>query len=325
MNVEATIKVGKAFNSHHLNSMLQFPASRIEEIFALAKRIEESPKTFANALSGKIIALLFFQPSTRTRLGYDAAAKRLGAQTIGFSDVAETRSAPAYGEKLSDVIQVVNEYSDAIVLRHFQRNAIERAAQFSRAPVINAGNGAGEHPVQALADIWLLHRLGYSFANLRIGFAGDPFTRVVRSMILGLLEMGTRTFHFVLPTVSGAGIPNDVGQAISGYGGRIEIWASIGEVLPQLDVLHVMPFKIPDLEAPPASLGPNGIDTPAAFKLTRSMIERVNPDCVFMHPGPTSSEIAEDVNDSSQNLILQQVRASLPMRMAVLLDCLTAK
>src|SRR3989344_2799828 len=164
----------------HVLSAKQFDAKLLEQIFILATKVRKS-KYNKNALTGKIMATLFYEPSTRTRLSFESAMLRLGGKFISTENAAEFSSA-AKGETIQDTIRVVNSYSDIIVLRHFKPGASEFAAKYSKVPIINAGDGEGEHPTQAILDLYTIFSK-FAHKNIQITMIGDlTYGRTVHSL-----------------------------------------------------------------------------------------------------------------------------------------------
>ena len=168
----------------HIVESQQFSRALLEELFVRADEMKSQPHHFSGRLNGQLMAALFYEPSTRTRLSFEAAMLRLGGRTIGTDNAREFSSA-AKGETLEDTIRIVSGYADVIVLRHYEEGAARRAAASSSVPVINAGDGPGQHPTQALLDLYTIKKELGRLDHLRVGMAGDLRNgRTVRSLAL---------------------------------------------------------------------------------------------------------------------------------------------
>jgi len=277
-----------------------------------------------------VVAMIFYQPSTRTRLGFEAAALRLGASVIGFADPSTTRSVDYIGETLEDTIQVVAELSDAIVMRHFVAGAANRAAAVSSRPVLNGGDGSNEHPTQALADAWVMaSRLG-DLEGAVIGLVGDPGTRVLRSLTLLLAMLKVKRMLFVVPPIaplmSGYAsssfvhttLPGDLRAALNSHGIEHDFRSDVSDLLTEADAIEMMPIGIPALEAVPASLRKQQNITPEQFRVTAAKIRATGSKTLVLHPGPRKDELSPEVDSLPNGLYFDQVRESVFVRMAVL-------
>lgn len=320
----------------HLVSSRNLTVDGIREFFTRAdefrvRAFAELPQT----LSGQVLGVLFFQPSTRTRLGFEASAVRLGARVIGFADVSTTRSVDYTAESLEDTIRVVAELADGVVMRHFLSGAARRAAAVSRVPVVNGGDGTNEHPTQALSDAWLMHRRLGGLDNAVIGLVGDPGTRVLRSLAVTLATLGVGKLLFQVPPVlplvgtESGGIvdttlPSDIRSVLEAAGVPFEFRSDIRDVLAEADALEMLPVDIPALEAHPKSLSKSLYVTPERFRVTREKIESVASRTLLFHPGPRADELDADTDNLVNSVYFEQVRESTYMRMAVLSECMGA-
>ena len=182
----------------HLMSPLDFTTQELDELFDLAADIEISPEKYAHVCDGKILATAFYEPSTRTRLSFEAAMLRLGGKVIGFSDAGS--SSAAKGESVSDTIKVISQYADICAMRHPKEGAAFVAASKSEIPVINAGDGGHQHPTQTLADLMTIRTMHGSLSNFTIGLCGDlKFGRTVHSLINALVRYENISFVFISP------------------------------------------------------------------------------------------------------------------------------
>ncbi|MFD9004281.1 aspartate carbamoyltransferase [Streptomyces sp. NPDC059582] len=321
---------GNAGFPGHLVAAADLDGPQVEELLRQAARLREMPARQARTLlDGAIVATLFFQPSTRTRLGFEAAALRLGARVTGFADPSTSRSVDYIGESLEDTARVVSELSDALVLRHYVTGAARRAAQASLCPVINGGDGSNEHPTQALSDIWTMTRRLGGLAGTVVALVGDPGTRVLRSLVHLLARMDLKRLLFLVPpaapldmtgldAVTHTTLPADLAVLLHDSGTPYEFRSDVSELLAEADVVEMMPVDVPSLESHPAALSSHVYVTPERYRITAAKIRAVGSKALVLHPGPRKDELHPDVDDTPGGLYFEQVKDSLYLRMAVL-------
>lgn len=252
-------------------------------------------------LDGRVVCTAFFEPSTRTRLSFESAAHRLGAHVIGFSDPATTSSSK--GETLEDTIRILSGYADCIVMRHPQKGAATRAAAVASVPVINAGDGPGEHPTQTLLDLYTMQRHHGELSGLKVGLIGDlKFGRTVHSLIPALHRLGSKTFSVAAP---GLDLPADLAKGTEPL--------TLDEAANQCDVLYVTRIQkerfaeAADYEAAKGTL-----------RIDAALLARTRSKAIILHPLPRVDEIASDVDALAAAKYFEQARNGVPVRMAVL-------
>jgi aspartate carbamoyltransferase catalytic subunit len=265
---------------------------------------------------GKTVALLFFQPSTRTRMGFEAATIALGAHPMGIEDMSASRSNVRTGESLEDCAAVVSRLCDALVVRHHEVGAAERMAAKSRNPVINAGDGWNEHPTQALIDIFAMRRGLGTIRGKSIAFGGDPRGRTVRSLIQLLRFEGPREVVFC--STPHYEVPSDLLVAIAEQQVRYRFITDISEALTESDAVMMAPYDMSDIGEPAASEYVSPHVTPDTHVITAEKIARTNSKALLYHPLPRQDEIHPDCDDLPNAMYFEQVRLSKFMRMAVL-------
>jgi len=273
-------------------------------------------------LFGRTVALLFFQSSTRTRLGFEAAAVALGAHCIGMEDMSASRTNASIGESLEDCAAVVSRLADAIVVRHHECSAAARMATTSVVPVINAGDGWNEHPSQALIDIHAMRRGLGSLRGKSIAFGGDPRGRVVRSLIQLLRFEGPREIVFCPPPHYQ--IPEDIETALAEFQIRMRVIGDIDTALVECDAVMMAPYDMSAIGEPPASGYVSPHFTPSHFAVTAEKIERLGSNAQLYHPLPRFDEIDPSCDTLPNAKYFEQVRLSKFMRMAVLERLLNA-
>ncbi len=261
------------------------------------------------ALRGKTLVNFFVEPSTRTRTSFELAATRLSADVINIS---ASTSSLTKGETLKDTAKILEaNHADLIVIRHSSAGAAQFLAERLRSSVINAGDGAHEHPTQALLDLYTIRERRGSIAGLHVAIIGDIlFSRVARSNIFGLLKLGAR--------VTLVGPSTLVPRAFERLG--VTVSHSIDEVLPQVDVVNLLRIQH---ERQRKEYFPGLGEYIRLFGLTKARAKLLKPDCLIMHPGPINRgvEIDSDLADGVQSVILDQVTNGLAVRMAVLYLC----
>jgi aspartate carbamoyltransferase catalytic subunit len=294
----------------HLLEVGQFDRPGIERLFAEADRMRDLPRSAA-PLAGQILATLFYEPSTRTRLSFESAMLRLGGTIISTENAREFSSA-IKGETVEDTIRIVNGYADAIVIRHYEQGAAHRAAGVSSVPILNAGDGPGEHPSQALLDLYTIgHELG-RIDNLRVALVGDlRYGRTARSLarLLRLTE-GTELVFVSPPAVPmGADIRAELTEA--GVPFRDE--PDLDAVLPHVDVVYqtrVQKERFASTEEYESAKGQYVIDAGA--------MHRLNPGAILMHPLPRVDEITTAVDADPRAAYFRQAHNGVYIRMALL-------
>jgi aspartate carbamoyltransferase catalytic subunit len=307
----------------HVLSAKAFDSDDVDEFCQAAEAYELGPvPARSSASAGKTVALLFFQPSTRTRMGFEAATVAIGAHSIGMEDMSASRSNARSGESLEDCAAVVSRLCDAIVVRHHERGAADRMAAKSRTPVINAGDGWNEHPTQALIDIFALRRGLGTIAGKSIAFGGDPRGRTVRSLVQLLRFETPKEIVFCPPPHYS--VPADNLKAIAENQIRHRIIGDIGHALADCDAIMMAPYDMSDIGEPAASgyVSPNM--TPASHIITPEKIERTSSKSLIYHPLPRQDEINPACDDLPNAMYFEQVRLSKYMRMAVLDRLLSA-
>ena len=294
----------------HLLSIDQLSPSQIELVLKTADSFREvGTRTIKKVpiLRGRTVCNLFFEPSTRTRISFELAAKRLSADVINFT--GDARSSLSKGESFKDTAQTLQAMGvDAIVVRHSSAGAPHRLSRWVEASVINAGDGAHEHPTQALLDLYSIREHFPSFDGLRVGIVGDVLhSRVARSDALALNKMGAQVTLVAPPTL----IP----PAIDGWG--CEISYDLEEVLPKLDVVYLLRVQ---KERQNEQLVPSLREYSTFWGLDLRRVEMMKPEAVIMHPGPMNRgvEISAEVANLDRCIIIDQVTNGVAVRMSLL-------
>lgn len=299
----------------HLIDPLDFSVEEIEGLLALAADIAADRQKYAEVCHGKKLATLFYEPSTRTRLSFEAAMLNLGGSVLGFA-TADSSSATK-GESVADTIRVISCYADICAMRHPKEGAPLRAARYSGIPVINAGDGGHQHPTQTLTDLLTIrHRKG-RLENLTIGLCGDlKFGRTVHSLIKSLARY--EGIRFVLISPEELRVPDYVIQEILTPNHiPFEEVASLEESMPKLDILYMTRVQKERFfnEEDYIRLKDTYILTPEKMKLGK-------PDMAVLHPLPRVNEITLEVDDDPRAAYFEQVQNGVYVRMALIMTLL---
>jgi aspartate carbamoyltransferase catalytic subunit len=293
-------------------SVSQFDRSILERIFVLADRCAPVARgeRSSRVLDGKLLANLFFEPSTRTRLSFGSAFRRLGGRvetTVGmqFSSMAK-------GESLEDTIRVIDGYADALVLRHPDLGAARRAAAVARRPVINAGDGPGEHPTQALLDAWTLRQECGRIDGLRIALIGDlRYGRTVHSLARLLTRFDDVELVFAAPPQ--LGMPQAVTDILDSRGLRWSTAGTLVEALANADVAYVTRLQAERFDDPAQAARFIG-----SYVVNRALLEEAGrTDITLLHPLPRLHDLSSDVDDLPGAAFFRQAHNGVPVRMAL--------
>jgi aspartate carbamoyltransferase catalytic subunit len=282
-----------------------------EEIMALLKRareFEQNPNQ--RILAGKVVASLFFEPSTRTRLSFETAVNRLGGRVIGFSDPKS--SSQAKGESLKDTIMMVSNYADLIVMRHYLEGAARYANEIASVPIINAGDGSNQHPTQTMLDLYTIYQTQGTLENLTITMVGDlKYGRTVHSLLEAMHHFNPR-FKFV--ACDELRMPEQYKQYCREWGIEYEETRDFSpEIINQTDILYmtrVQRERFSDLMEYERVKN--------IYTLTASMLTGCKPNMRVLHPLPRVTEIAQDVDDTPQAYYFEQALNGLYARQALI-------
>ena len=273
---------------------------------------QEEPKL--NLLHNYTLATLFYEPSTRTRLSFEAAMHRLGGDVISVAEAAKSSSA-AKGETLADAARVISGYADVIVQRHPAAGSAEEAAMGATVPLINAGDGVGEHPTQALLDLYTIQRERGQIDGLRVGLAGDlKHGRTVHSLSRALAHWDVTLTLISPPALA---LPDAITGELRQQGLTLHETDDLAAALPACDVLYVTRIQRERFADPAEYEQLRG-----SYVVDRALIERTNPDVTIMHPLPRVDEIATDVDDLPGAAYFRQAASGVWVRMAVLVSVL---
>jgi len=301
---------------YHVLGAKQFDRAELEQLFKLADEMEGVVAAGGDRrLAGKIMTTLFFEASTRTRLSFEAAMHRLGGSVIGTENAAQFSSA-IKGETLEDTIRIVSGYSDVIVMRHTEIGAAKRAAAVATVPVINAGDGAGEHPTQALLDAYTINKEIGGLDGLKIAMVGDlTYGRTVHSLSYMLANYRDVKVYYIAP--ENVRIPKYVTDYLDEKGIRYEETSDLDSIAGVVDVVYqtrIQKERFPSLEEYEKAAGKYIIDG--------EFLSRLRKEAIVLHPLPRAGEISEDVDADPRAAYFRQAVNGLYIRMALLAKCL---
>jgi len=298
-----------------LVSINDYSKEDIIDILDLAEGFEKDPRQ--KILSNHVIASLFFEPSTRTRLSFESAINQLGGRVIGFSDASS--SSVKKGESLRDTIQTVSLYSDLIVMRHPLEGSARFASEVSDTPIINAGDGANQHPTQCLLDLYSIRKTQGSLDNLHIAFVGDlKYGRTVHSLVIALTMFKNVTFHLVSPIE--LKLPRSIKNFILDAGLTYNQYDDIAQIIDDVDVLYMTRIQ---RERFADSVEYERVKN--SYILNNAMLENSKDNLRILHPLPRVNEISEDVDSNEKAYYFQQAENGVYVRQALLASILGLK
>ncbi|MFQ5964703.1 MAG: aspartate carbamoyltransferase [Candidatus Scalinduaceae bacterium] len=296
-------------------SILDFTKEEISYVLDLSQRMEG--ESHPNILRGMVLANLFFEPSTRTRLSFEAAMKRLGGEVIGFDDLDTTSTVK--GESLRDSVKIIEGYCDIIVLRHFLEGASRLTSDSINIPVINAGDGSSQHPTQTFLDLYTIKNAKGTLENLSVGFLGDlKYGRTAHSLVYALALFNAK-MHFISPP--SLRIPKDYLEELEMRGISYHEADSIFEIIEELDILYCTRIQKERFADPVEYEKVRGV-----YKLSKSILDdlRIKKDLKILHPLPRVEEMDESLDTTTYAMYFQQAHSGIPVREALLAAVLGA-
>ena len=302
----------------HLIDPMDFSMEELDEVFDLAGKIILNPENYTEVCKGRLLATLFYEPSTRTRFSFEAAMLRLGGQVIGFSEPGS--SSVAKGESVADTIKTVACYADIAVMRHPKEGAPKVASMVSEIPVINAGDGGHQHPTQTLTDLLTIKTVKGRISNLTIGFCGDlKFGRTVHSLIKALSRY--ENIKIILISPSELKVPEYITNEILIKNGiQFEEAERIEDVIGKLDILYMTRvqkerfFNEDDY-----------VRLKDRFILDKEKMELASKDMIVLHPLPRVNEISYEVDEDPRACYFKQAKFGMFVRMALIAKLLGVK
>ena len=301
----------------HLLNPLDFTVEELDELFSLAEDIGNNQKKYAHVCDGKTLATCFYEPSTRTRLSFEAAMYNLGGNVLGFSEASS--SSAAKGESVADTIRVISCYADICAMRHPKEGAAFVAAAHSGIPVINAGDGGHQHPTQTLTDLLTIRNLKGRLDGFTIGLCGDlKFGRTVHSLINALSRYSNINFIFISPEE--LKVPDYIIEMLNSKGISYKQVINLEEVIGELDILYMTRvqrerfFNEEDY-----------VRLKDFYILTKDKLNMAKDDMIVLHPLPRVNEISGEVDDDPRAAYFKQAQFGVYVRMALIMTLLGLK
>jgi aspartate carbamoyltransferase catalytic subunit len=292
----------------HVTSSSQFTKEHLKDLFSLTTELKQNPSRYGQSLSGKVVATLFYEPSTRTRLSFESAIQRLGASLISTENAKEVSSS-VKGESLADTVRIVEGYAEAIVMRHHENDAAYEASKIASVPIINAGGGSGEHPTQSLLDCFTIYEQRSSLDKLSIAVIGDlRYGRTVHSLVKMLSLFEDLTVYGV--SLPGLELNEEYIHYIEEHGGRFVSCHTLQEVPNDVHVLYQTRTQRERMSAAEGEVQEIIID--------QQVLDRFEDHTIVLHPLPRNQEIAPEVDYDPRALYFEQAKNGMWVRMALL-------
>lgn len=293
----------------HVLSCDQYSRESLEKLFVLADDVNQNPQKYERALDGKIVSVIFFEPSTRTRLSFESAILKLGGKIIATEN-ADGNSSSKKGETLTDTIKVLQGYSDAIVMRHSDVNSANDAARVSEVPILNAGSGKGEHPTQALLDMYTIRESKGKIDGVKVAILGDlVYGRTIHSLVklLSLYDdikiYGLSKKEFELP--------DEYIELLAKRGIIYKKCTSFNDMPKDIDVMYHTRIQSERFE------GDFGKEE---YIINNEVLSKFSKDTIILHPLPRNGEISEEIDNDPRALYFKQAYNGVPIRMSLLLQ-----
>jgi len=308
----------RSFAGRDILSLKDFERSEFFHVFEVAAQMEPIARSRRNVdlLKEKTLVTAFYQPSTRTRLAHEAAMHRLGGHVVGFADVKTTRAGDFYQESIKDTVKMLEFYGDVIVMRHYQQGAPHEAAKWASIPVINGGDGWGEHPTQILTDLYTVYREKGRIDGLKWLAVGDMRMRTMHSLAYALTQFDCPITFVSPPEMS---LTEEFKAELRQYSLNFRAAEHVEQAIADADVILVEPVVQPDYtKARDERTGEVGL-TPPNYKITRELLEtKAKSDAILLHSLPRMDEIPTDVDITRWSRYWQEAFNGVVMRMALL-------
>jgi aspartate carbamoyltransferase catalytic subunit len=308
----------RSFAGRDILSLKDFERNEFTHVFDIARQVEPIARSRRNSdmLKEKTLVTAFYQPSTRTRLAHEAAMHRLGGHVTGFSDAKMTRAGDFYQESIKDTVKMLEFYGDVIVMRHFQQGAPHEAARWASVPIINGGDGWGEHPTQILTDLYTVLREKGRLDGLNWLAVGDMRMRTMHSLGYALTQFDCPVTFVAPPDM---GLTPEFKAELKQYSLNFGEAEHVEQAIGKADVILVEPVVQPDYTKSRDERGAEVGMTPANYKITRDLLEKkAKPDALLLHSLPRMDEIPPDVDITRWSRYWQEAFNGVVMRMALL-------
>jgi aspartate carbamoyltransferase catalytic subunit len=313
----------RSFAGRDILSLKGFERSEYFRMFEIADRLAPIARNRqkSDLLANKILVTAFYQPSTRTRLAHEAAMLRLGGSVTGFSDAKMTRAGDFYQESIKDTVHMLEYYGDAIVMRHFQQGAPAEAARWASVPVINAGDGWGEHPTQVLTDMYTIHQEKGRLDGLHFLLIGDMRMRTMHSISYAMSQFDIQATYISPPEMS---LTPEFKQELDALSLNYREVDHVAKAVGEADVIYMEPVVQPDYtKSRDERKGDVGM-TPANYQVTKALMKKAKADAIILHSLPRMDELLEEVDTTRHARYWEEAFNGVVMRMAILASVLGA-
>lgn len=307
----------RSFNGRDILSLKGFEREEYFRVFEVADQLAPIARNRRNSdlLKEKTLVTAFYQPSTRTRLAHEAAMHRLGGHVTGFSDVKMTRAGDFYQESIKDTVKMLEFYGDVIVMRHFQQGAPHEAAKWASIPVINAGDGWGEHPTQVLTDLYTIHQEFGRLDGLNFLLIGDMRMRTMHSMSYAMTQFDINAFYVSPPEMS---LTEEFKKELKDLNLNFKELEHVEQGIAQADVIYMEPVVQPDYtKSRDERTGEVGL-TPANYKVTKELLRKAKQSAIVLHSLPRMDELPTEVDETRHERYWIEAFNGVVVRMALL-------
>jgi len=307
----------RSFAGRDILSLKNFERDEYYRVFEVADQLAPFARNRQNTelLESKTLVTAFYQPSTRTRLAHEAAMHRLGGHVLGFSDAKMTRAGDFYQESIKDTVRMLEYYGDVLVMRHFQQGAPHEAAKWASIPVINAGDGWGEHPTQVLTDLYTILGEKGSLDGLKFLLIGDMRMRTMHSISYAMTQFDIEAFYVSPPEMS---LTDDFKEELVDLNLRFNEIEHVEEAIAEVDVIYMEPVVQPDYtKSRDERTGEEGL-TPENYRVTKELMRRAKQDAIILHSLPRMDELPPDVDDTRHARYWVEAYNGVVVRMALL-------
>jgi aspartate carbamoyltransferase catalytic subunit len=307
----------RSFAGRDILSLNGFERAEFEHVFAVADELEPVARSRRNTdlLADKTLVTAFYQASTRTRLAHEAAMHRLGGHVLGFSDAKMTRAGDFYQESIKDTVHMLEYYGDAIVMRHFQQGAPHEAARWASIPVINGGDGWGEHPTQVLTDLYTVQRELGSVDGRTFLAIGDMRMRTMHSLGYALTQFDAEMIAVAPPELS---LTSEFKSELAAQNLVVREVEHVADAIAEADVIYMEPVVQADYTSGREERGDDVGRTPENYQVTRELLAKAKPSAMILHSLPRMDELPVDVDATRHARYWQEAYYGVVMRMSLL-------
>jgi aspartate carbamoyltransferase catalytic subunit len=307
----------RSFLGRDILSLKNFGREEFFRIFEVADQLLPFARDRRNTdlLKEKTLVTAFYQPSTRTRLAHEAAMHRLGGHVLGFSDVKNTRAGDFYQESIKDTVRMLEFYGDVLVMRHFQQGAPHEAAKWASIPVINAGDGWGEHPTQVLTDLYTILNEKGTLDGLNFLLIGDMRMRTMHSISYAMTQFDINAFFVSPPEMS---LTEDFKKELVNLNLNFKEIEHVEQAIAEADVIYMEPVVQPDYTKARDERGASVGLTPDNYKVTRDLLRKAPQDSIVLHSLPRMDELSVEVDDTRHQRYWVEAFNGVVVRMALL-------